>query len=462
MNKQRRVPGWLVPVVDGVRGQRERMKSFLRSLAWRSRCSSLQVRYIYRSLLRHTPAHRSVIFLHNSYYHFYYLAKALRKRGWDAITVSLEDPRGVNSIYYHGEDLNLFSDHPAKFAHTLSQLDYNMKEFFAHAKNRFRLLHFAGDGLMSFFPGNWGWRNDDPWDILEWKAQGNKVAYTISGCNSGVAQSSVMWWSSIGEGEVVCNKCVWQLHPEVCNDVKNLEWGRKVQKHCDVIFTEAGPALDAQAGWKCVREPTTTCLDPMFWRPDLEVPSKFRIGRGAAEMLVYHAMGNYALRTGNGRNIKGTPAVLRAIGRLQKEGVPVRLVFVTGRKNTEARFLQVQCDVIVDQLNYGRYGATAREGMMLGKPTVCYINRNELSPEDTLLSLSEVPLVSATERSIYEVLKDLLLRPEKREAIGKASRAYALKWHSMEACADRYEQVYDRLMKGVVGEYKQSKEKGTP
>lgn len=31
---------------------------------------------------------RSVVFLHNSYYHFYYLAQALRRRGWDAVTVT--------------------------------------------------------------------------------------------------------------------------------------------------------------------------------------------------------------------------------------------------------------------------------------------------------------------------------------------------------------------------------------
>jgi hypothetical protein len=35
---------------------------------------------------------RSVLFLHQSYYHYYYLAKALRKRGWDAIAVSVENP----------------------------------------------------------------------------------------------------------------------------------------------------------------------------------------------------------------------------------------------------------------------------------------------------------------------------------------------------------------------------------
>ena len=45
--------------------------------------------------------------------------------------------------------------------------------------------------------------------------------------------------------------------------------------------------------------------------------------------------------------------------------------------NKDVRFIQVQADIVVDQLNYGRYGAQAREGMMLGRPTVCYINKSE-------------------------------------------------------------------------------------
>ena len=52
---------------------------------------------------------RSVVFLHHSYYHFYYLALALRKRGWDAVTGSLENPPGPNYHFYHGADINLYS-----------------------------------------------------------------------------------------------------------------------------------------------------------------------------------------------------------------------------------------------------------------------------------------------------------------------------------------------------------------
>ena len=136
---------------------------------------------------------------------------------------------------------------------------------------------------------------------------------------------------------------------------------------------------------------------------------------------------------------------------MQAEGRAVRLIFVTDVKNTEVRYLQAQADVIVDQLNYGRYGATAREAMMLGKPTICYINRSEPKPADKLRSTQELPLVSATEETVYEVLRDLLLDRERRRRLGAAGRAFAMKWHSADACAERYEAIYDSVMGGQFG-----------
>jgi hypothetical protein len=384
-------------------------------------------------------ARRSVLFLHNSYYHFYYLAQALRRRGWDALTVSLEDPHGPHANFYHGEDLNLY--HPS-----YAVMQRRLFRFFYEAARRFRLLHFAGDGSMSFFPDYFP--HDDPPDIVEWRALGNKVAYTISGCSSATAQSSVARWSAL-DGQVLCDKCPWQHRPDICCDARNLAWGRKVRKYCDLVCAETLPALDFVTGPNVIREPLTMCLDPEVWRPDLPIPAEHVVPRAPGELLVYHAFGNFHLRGTSGRNIKGSPAISAAVERLQAEGLPVRLVFCTDRKNTEVRYYQLQADVVVDQLNAGRYGANARESMMLARPTICYQNRHEWSPQDRLACLDEVPLVSATEQTVYDELKRLLLNAELRAELGRRGRAYALKWHSAEACAERYEQVYDALLTGA-------------
>lgn len=382
-------------------------------------------------------AKRSVLFLNNSYYHFYYLAQALRRRGWDVLTVSLENPENNSHLYYHGEDINLFDQNPAA-------LKLSIERLLAQAKSRYKLLHFSNDHVMSFFPSNYP--DADPPDIVEWKEQGNKVAYTVSGCLSAIGQSSFAKWSAVGLGDPICNLCPWQARPDVCSDERNLGWGRKVEKYCDVTFSETLPALDYLAGPKVIREPATMCMDPLIWHPELEIPEEFRLERKPGEIIVYHAVGNYEQRLHKGRNIKGTHAVLEAIERLQAEGFPVRLVFVTNQRNKDVRFTQAQADIVVDQLNIGRYGANAREAMMLGKPTICYINHHEPEQEDQLQSLREVPLVSATEETLYDVLKALVLDPEKRQELGRLSRAYTLKWHSADACAERYEQIYDQLM----------------
>src|SRR5438105_4953404 len=80
---------------------------FLRSMRWRAAAARPAILSAVPRQSQETR--RSVVFLNNSYYHFYYLAQALRRRGWDAVTVSLEAPDGPQSYFYHGEDVNLYS-----------------------------------------------------------------------------------------------------------------------------------------------------------------------------------------------------------------------------------------------------------------------------------------------------------------------------------------------------------------
>lgn len=379
---------------------------------------------------------RSVLFLHNAYYNFLYLAAALRARGWDAISVSVDDPNGPHAKFYHGEDVTLFDPDPVLHQRKI-------EAFYATVAGRFRMVHFYGRGHMSFFPDLFDrhpFYDRIPADFIRLKQQGVKIGYSVSGCLDGVAQSSVHAWSG------ACDRCIWQDNPAVCSDIGNLAWGHKVQTFCDLIATEGFPGLDYQNSTKCFREPLTTALDPDFWRPDLDIPDRLRLPRRPGELIVYHGVGNFSARAGKGRNLKGTGAVLEAIERLRGEGIDVRLEFVTDLPNTDVRFIQLQADVLVDQLNYGRYGATAREGLMLGKPTVCFLSMDEPAGAARLSSIADCPLVSANEGSIYDVLKRLLADADRRRRLGAEGRAFALKWHSADACAERFEHVYDRLM----------------
>jgi len=381
---------------------------------------------------------RSVVFLHDGYYHSYYLARALRERGWDAVSVRMIDSiNHRDAIYSHGADVDLFSPDPVVFQR-------NLYAFFEEAKRRFEMLHVYNDRRLSFFPQFFRWGR--PPDIIDWLSLGKKLAYTISGCNSLTPKSFYATRPDL-QGRIICDVCAWNNRPEVCSDERTLAWGRKVDTYCDVIFVGGVAGLDYLSRATIINDPLPFCLDPQVWRPGLEIPEAFRIQREKDELLVFHAVGNYALRTVNGRNIKGTHAVVPAVKRLQLEGFPCRLLSPTNMKNFELRYLQAQADVIVvSVVPTPGYGATAREGMMLGAPVICPINRNLFDPENIPAHIKEVPLVYATEETIYEVLKDLLLDEEKRRKLGEAGRRFALKWHSADACAERYEAVYDRLM----------------
>ncbi|TFY99666.1 glycosyltransferase [Ramlibacter rhizophilus] len=382
---------------------------------------------------------RSVVFVHHSYYHFYYLAQALRRRGWRALCISLEDPNGVNAPYYHGEDVNLWDADP-------EQLRVNAEVLFTFAKAHFELMHFAGDGLLSFFPWNFG--QPSPPDIVEWRALGKKVAYTISGCNSATRQSSFHAWSGTGREHSACDNCPLQLRPELCNDEKNLAWGGQVHAHCDLVFAELQPSLDFLSSTypNVVRGPHTMVLDENVWSDTLDIPPAFRIERRPDEVLIYHAFGNYSLRGQNGRNIKGTPAIVAAVDRLRAEGLPVRLMFFSQVPNHLVRYYQAQADIVVDQLWAGSWGANGRESMMLGKPVVGYVNTHENAPSDVLAAIAETPIVNATVDTLLEVLRALVLNPARRERLGRQSREFAMRWHSADAGAQRYEDAYDHML----------------
>lgn len=383
---------------------------------------------------------RSVLFLHSSYYHFFYLAAALRRRGWDAVYVSMEPPDSPNARFYHGEDVNLFEPDPRAFAVALEAV-------LAEIPERFRMVHFAGDGWMTLSPADqdFGARREAiPWDFIHLRRAGVKIGYTCGGCADGIAQSSFYRWS-----EQSCDKCTLKGRDDRCSDLRNLAWGHKREMFCDLIATEMLPSIDYASGPKVYREPLTMALDANTWRPDIAVPPEHRIERSPEEVLVYHGVGNYFdANYGGNRDYKGTLAIRRAVDHLRSEGLPVRLIFVHDLPSTEVRFVQVQADLVVDQLNFGRYGANGRESLMLGKPVIGNVRLTEADGASPLQSLSESPIIHATEATIEAVLRDLVLDADKRRRVGDASRAYALKWHSAHALAERYEVVYDWLMSG--------------
>ena len=194
--------------------------------------------------------------------------------------------------------------------------------------------------------------------------------------------------------------------------------------------------------------PQFFCLDPDLWRPDLEVPEKWRLDLPESTVRIYHAVGHFQQRTVNGRNIKSTHIYVPLIEQMKAEGYDIELAFVHDVPNREVRFTQAQADIVVDMLTFGWFGANVREAMMLGKPVVCYLRPEwiERMRREIPEYIDELPIVSATPETVEDVLKELVGDPERRRELGERSRAFALKFHSAEAGARRMDQVYRELL----------------
>jgi glycosyltransferase involved in cell wall biosynthesis len=150
------------------------------------------------------------------------------------------------------------------------------------------------------------------------------------------------------------------------------------------------------------------------------------------------------------QNIKSTHIYIPTVERLKAEGHNVELIFFNDVPNKKLRYYQAQADIMVDMLTFGFFGATVREAMMLGKPVVCFLRPEWLDSMRREIPeyVDELPVINATPYTVYDVLKDLIEHPEKRKEIGRRSREFAVKWHSAEAGARRFDQVYSRLLEG--------------
>jgi hypothetical protein len=385
-----------------------------------------------------------VLFAGQSYYHAWYLSRGLRKLGWKADVLSWDDAEASQG-YYHGEDFLLRMEGPDLLADHL--------RFFESALSEYDVFHFSNrDGLcvspllQRHFAERCGGVGAE---LRMMRAMGKKLVYSNNGCLDGVTQTRFSQWGPW----TVCDDCIWRDRPDVCSDERNATWGRFRNEHIDLQLIVGGNRVDFNDDPVSHEVPQFYCLDPDVWRPDLEIPEEFRLDLPPSTVRIYHAVGNFELRTAEtGRNIKSTHIYVPLIERMKAAGEDVELIFAQGMRNLDVRFVQAQADIVVDMLTYGFFGANIREAMMLGKPTVCFLRPEWLESMHRELPeyVDELPVVSATPDTVQDVLTDLVRDRAKREEIGRRSRAFALKWHSADAGARRMDQLYRQLMTGGV------------
>jgi glycosyltransferase involved in cell wall biosynthesis len=153
------------------------------------------------------------------------------------------------------------------------------------------------------------------------------------------------------------------------------------------------------------------------------------------------------LHAPNHKMMKGSSFVFAAIDKLKAEGYDIELIFKQNVPNNEFLSIISEADIVVDQLILGWYAMFAMEAMSFGKPVICYLRPDLLKTfENTgCIAPNEIPLISAQPAELADVLRSLLLKPDSLYDIGRRSRRYVEKYHSLNAVGEFYDEINKSL-----------------
>jgi hypothetical protein len=240
---------------------------------------------------------------------------------------------------------------------------------------------------------------------------------------------------------------------------------RKIARDVDYWCEHADAVIPAFMGpdgfgrWD-VLIPNSLSLDVGTWKAS---EKGYRPDGWSGTVVIVHAP--------NHRGFKGTEFVVEAVRILKAEGLKVELRLLEKIQNTEVRrILREEADILVDQIVASGHGLNAVEGMASGLPVVCNLEDEAyLMPVRRWAYFGECPLVSGSPETIVEVLRKLATRPELRERLGKAGRAYAEKYHGLDSGQYLFTNVIDlaygrkenlnNLYHPLLGEYTQRSSK---
>ncbi len=179
-------------------------------------------------------------------------------------------------------------------------------------------------------------------------------------------------------------------------------------------------------------------VDPRQWQPVTKALTS------CARPVVLHAPTHHVA--------KGTGYVLDVVNRLKSEGqIDFEFVLVEGLSHWEARKLYERADLIIDQLLVGWYGGLAVEAMALGKAVICYIRQSDLKFVPRKMA-AELPIISATSETLYDVLKESLTSGKDQLPVrGIKGRTFVERWHDPLNIAAMMKRDYEAILASKLG-----------
>ena len=369
---------------------------------------------VWASMVR--PAGRQLVFCPTPIISNRYWVEALREGGENAVTL-MSDHYSVN----RKEDFDLYYSDlvpgwvPSRFRADVGPLFASLY-----------LLREASVVHIPFTGGPLGptrlWR----WESKLLKRAGIKIVVLPYGGDAYMYSQVID--TSLRHGLLLSYPAAARREPDIHQRVES--W------NLDADAVICGFMVDGMARWD-VPAPAPFCIDLQSWKPD---PHRRRHGDGTNGMVTI-------VHTPNHRGFKGTEFIVDAVDQLRREGLLVELRLLEQVPNEQVRTVFQEIDILVDQLIATAYAFSAIEGMASGLPVLANLENDAYTRLFRRWSyLQECPVVSTSPETVVRNLRLLITRPDLRDVLGRAGRAYAEKYHSYEAARFLFGCLHEKIL----------------
>ena len=367
---------------------------------------------------------KSILFVRPDFHCSFFLRDEFRKNGWKAdIYVQSDYP---NHLLYCQEDilrapLHIENSTQSKFLMLINEVTLAMWWHFRFLRYEYHLYYGRPPIFFNFLERigflNRLFKKGFLWELWIAKKLGIKLLYIPTGCHDNDLKIT---WSEF-DGGSVCGNCGFS---ERCDDNANaLNFSRVNRFFSFAIGNDAEAKKSKEIVEKIIKYKS---IDLNLWAPDIDIPEEHRLDTTSNIRILHGSQLSKSGRLQGGKNIKGSPFVLEAIEKLQAEGFPVEYLYIDDKASSHMRYYQAQADIVVEQLIYGWWGSTAVEAAALGKPVVCYLRPSWKNAFfKNFPEYESLPIVEANTRTIYDVLKSLVVDSRLRKMRGAESRRFA-------------------------------------
>lgn len=280
-----------------------------------------------------------------------------------------------------------------------------------------RLHFFCNRGLLPLFRP----RQFNPWELRIYRLLGKQVFFWAYGADVRTQESTC----ALGQPNA-CSQCPSPGRFCICNDRDGERNQGRIASSATAVFS-IGDMKRYTPG---------SVNDLFYWPIDLDDP-RYEPAYPSADqdrpLRVVHAP--------NHRHFKGTDHLIAAVESLQARGINIELDLIENLTNDQALKRYREADVIFDQCLIGFHGYFALEAMALGKPVLCFIR----DPDADLLAPDDCPIINITPGTIAQTLEALASDRGRLDQLGRAGRAYAERYYSIAAFAQRYRRALERL-----------------